>query len=145
MWNCLCPICGNEFVALPAKVFSRHTSSCGCKRISSGESVIESVLRDLGVVYQKEMRFADCRDKYSLPFDFAVYKENEVALLIEYDGEQHFRSVEFFGGEEAFLVRERHDEIKNAYCKSKSIPLLRCNYLDSDMEIKTKITNIIYP
>ena len=30
-WKCICPICGNEFSALPAKVISNHTTSCGCR------------------------------------------------------------------------------------------------------------------
>lgn len=54
---------------------------------------------------------------------------------IEFDGIQHFKPVEFFGGEVGLEGVQRRDNIKTAYCKSKGIKLLRIRY-DEDVEEK---------
>lgn len=53
-WNCICPVCGNEFQALPAKIIANHTTSCGCKIQSSKERIIENHLNKLGAVYRRQ-------------------------------------------------------------------------------------------
>lgn len=144
-WNCICPLCGNIFQALPAKVVENHTTSCGCKIQSSKERIIEHTLKNLGVLYVKEQRFEDCRYKYTLPFDFAVYTDDgKIRCLIEYDGEQHFRPIEFYGGESYFRDVQIRDNIKTQYCKNNNINLLRLNYTHTNKDIITQITNTIY-
>jgi hypothetical protein len=146
MWYCVCPICDEEFIALPAKVIENHTTSCGCKINSSKERIIENYLKELNVDYEKQKRFEDCRYCYSLPFDFAIYNNDKtLRCLIEFDGQQHFKSVDFFGGDDGFEKIKIRDDIKNQYCKDNNIPLLRLNYLYTDNEIKEIITNTIYP
>lgn len=79
-----------------------------------------------------------------LPFDFYIPKNN---ILIEYDGEQHYKSVKMWGGDNAFEKRKLHDSIKTKYCLDNKIKLLRIPYWDFDnideilnSELK-KITN----
>ena len=58
--------------------------------------------------HETQKRFNDCKNKQPLPFDFYINNTNIIHLndtiisidlfCIEYDGEQHFRSIEFFGG-----------------------------------------------
>lgn len=55
-------------------------------------------------------------------------------ICIEYDGEQHFHSVEFFGGNDRFLKVKKNDEIKNSYCKQNGIRLIRVRY-DDDISL----------
>ena len=62
-----------------------------------------------------------------MPFDFYLPDYN---ICIEYDGEEHFQPVEFFGGEEKFQRRIENDEIKNNYCKNNNIKLIRIPYFD---------------
>jgi very-short-patch-repair endonuclease len=50
--------------------------------------------------------------------------------LIEYDGEQHFRPVEAWGGEEKFILQKERDMRKDAYCEEKGVRLLRIPYTD---------------
>ena len=146
MWYCKCTICGNEFVALPAKVMENHTTSCGCQISSSKERIIESYLKELKVAYERQKRFEDCKYRYSLPFDFVIYNDDTtIRCLIEYDGMQHFKPIEYFGGQESFEKTQIRDSIKNEYCKNKNIKLIRVNYLNTDDEIKEIITNTIYP
>lgn len=145
MWRCKCGECGNEFIALPAKIHNGHTTSCGCRKRSSREQLIKTYLQELGLTYKEQYRFSECRDIYTLPFDFAILKDGNPSLLIEYDGIQHFKASNFFGGDIDFNNRLRKDKIKNEFCKSNNIPLLRLPYTLTDDEIKRQIINTIYP
>ena len=53
---------------------------------------------------------------------------------VEYDGEQHFRPVDFFGGIESFQKQIENDALKNRKCKENGFYLFRLkfNYTDSD-------------
>lgn len=145
LWECRCGECGNTFVALPAKVMNGHTTSCGCRRRSSKEELIESILKSRNIDYREQYRIPDCRASYTLPFDFAIFESGSLRLLIEYDGKQHYIPVPHFGGEAGFKKRQERDAAKDAYCKANNITLLRLPYTLTDNEIKNKIINTIYP
>lgn len=142
LWNCKCGLCGENFVALPAKVLNGAITSCGCAKRSSGERLIDSILSDNQVKYYSEYSFDDCKNINKLRFDFFLPEYN---TLIEYQGEQHYRSVPLFGGDEGYKRRQENDRIKRDYCKSNNIKLIEIPYTYSDNKIKETITNIIYP
>lgn len=97
---------------------------CNLENKSKGESKIECILNENKIKYIFQHRFDDCTDKKPLPFDFYIPKLN---MIIEYDGEQHFRSKSIFG-EESFYDTIKHDAIKNSYCEDNNIRLLRIPY-----------------
>jgi len=39
-----------------------------------------------------------------MPFDFAIFKNGKLVCLIEFDGEQHYRPIDFLGGEDKFKI-----------------------------------------
>ena len=43
---------------------------------------------------------------------------------IEYQGIQHYRPIEFFGGEEALSLRQELDEIKKSLCEENGVRLI---------------------
>lgn len=146
LWKCKCGFCGNYFYELPAHIMDGSQKSCGCQGRSSGEALIHKYLTDNNIPFEPQYSFADCRDKHRLLFDFAVFdKHRRLRMLIEFDGQQHFKSIELFGGEAAFEVRQRHDQIKNEYCATNNIPLCRIPYTMTPEEIITLLTNIINP
>ncbi len=102
------------------------------KGVSAGEALAAAVLRelypDLRFVHQKKWK--DCRDKRELPFDF--YDE-ENGLVIEVDGAQHFRPVEYFGGKESYEYVKRHDSMKNRYAAEKDLKLIRIDSSTRDV------------
>lgn len=49
-------------------------------------------------------------------------------MCIEFDGIQHFKEISRFGGYQKFLDTKKRDDIKNKYCKSKNIILIRIRY-----------------
>ena len=117
-------------------------------RISANEEKVRCFLKQQKIKYRREYRFNDCCDIMPLPFDFHL---TDYDMLIEVDGLQHDEPCKMYGGmtdEEAlqnFIYTQKHDKIKNEYCKKKKIPLLRIKEKDikgSD-NFKSLILNFI--
>lgn len=121
---------------------ANHLRGNGCQRckISRGEKFVEEWLQDVRIPYIREYMFANCRNINPLPFDFYLPNEN---LLIEFDGEQHYHPVEFFGGVETFVITQNNDKIKNNFATSSNIPLLRIKYDIPFTEIPFLLTQFI--
>lgn len=145
LWECECGLCSKRFYALPAHVLNGHITSCGCRRMSSREQLIENILIRENVSYRKQYSIPECKDKQVLLFDFALFDGEKMSALIEYDGRQHFEAIEFYGGKVQFDKTVRRDDIKNQYCIENGINLYRLPYTMTDEEIESKITSIIYP
>lgn len=54
----------------------------------------------------------------------------ELELAIEYQGQQHFQAVDFFGGEEALEKNKERDCIKAQKCRDKHVALIYFSYKD---------------
>lgn len=68
-------------------------------------------------------------NKYSLPFDNALLdSDNKLICLFEYQGEQHYKPIKYFGGEEKFKETKLRDQIKKDFCQEHNIPLLIIPY-----------------
>ena len=114
----------------------------GCPKCneSQGEKQITLWLQRYYIVNIPQKRFVDCRDIYTLPFDFYI---PELNICIEYQGEQHYRPVNFGGisDEEAynnFLKTQYHDEIKRNYCVDNNIKLVCVPYWEDVDEYLNK-------
>lgn len=130
--------CGHEW-DLRAGTFLSNGRRCPYCKASRGEMRILTYLETRGYVFSREYKIDDCRDKERLPFDFKV-KGTTQMVLIEYDGEHHFRPVVYSGNiaraERQLRDRQRKDRIKTDYCRANGIPLIRINYTQFD-EIET--------
>lgn len=106
-----------------------HLKGQGCPicRLSRGEIQIHNFLKKRNIEYEYEKKFMGCEDKLQLTFDFYIPNLN---CCIEYDGEQHFNPVSYFGGQERFKDIQRKDEIKNIFCKKSNIKLIRIPYFN---------------
>lgn len=92
------------------------------KTYSKGELAIADFLSKNNIVYEKEYSLSNGqRLDFYLP---------DKKIAIEFDGEQHFKSNEFFGGEESFEKRKHYDNLKNLYCLENNIELIRISYKD---------------
>jgi len=111
-----------------------NLQGCPICKTSKGENEIIYYLEKNKISYIREKRFNDCRDKYTLPFDFYLSEYN---LCIEYDGIQHYKPIKYFGGDKKFKLIKNHDKIKTKFCKEKFIDLERINY-DEKIEFKIK-------
>ena len=63
-------------------------------------------------------------------FDFAIIKDKELICLIEYQGKQHYDSLDFFGGENALKKQKKYDDLKREYCRNNNIKLIEIPYWD---------------
>lgn len=120
----ICPQGHNIRMSWTLFKMGTRCQKCNC---SSGESEISHILDKYNLEYIMQYTFPDCKDQKVLPFDFYVPAKNS---CIEFDGEQHYKSYERFGGEDSFKIRQKHDEIKNVYCKEHGISLIRIPYWD---------------
>jgi len=105
---------------------SHHYNGSGCPicRESKGERDIRLFLTNKNIFFIQQYRFPDCKDKRSLPFDFYLPSIN---TCIEFDGEQHFKIKNQWGGEDGLLDRQKKDKVKNEYCIKNNIKLIRLN------------------
>jgi hypothetical protein len=119
-----CKVCGCEWFAKPNDILR----GCGCPKCnqSHGEQAVQQWLEKHQIIFTPQHRFNDCRDKYPLPFDFYLPQHN---ICIEYNGKQHYEPVDYFGGQDAFEVRQYHDQIKQYYCQKNNISLIIISYL----------------
>lgn len=130
MCRCKCE-CGNEIAVVGASLTSGHTKSCGCLT-SYMNMFISQLLSKKNIEYQQEYR-VQIGEQY-FRFDFYLPQYN---LIIEYDGEQHFKPVRFCGdneerNSEIFKKTQQSDQIKNQYCLDKHYDLLRIPYTERE-------------
>ena len=112
------------------------TQGCPICSESKGEYKVRMYLEKNNIKYIIRYTFKDCRNIYTLPFDFYL---PDYIMCIEYDGIQHFESIDFFGGQETLSNNKIRDNIKTKYCKENDINLLRIRY---DENISTKLIQI---
>lgn len=135
----LCGICGtNTFITSLDDYFNHNTNRCRkCSKSESvGELLISKVLDEYNIVYERQKKFSDCTFKRQLPFDFYLTEYN---TLIEFDGQQHYNPI--YGNNTLMQVQER-DCIKDNYCKTKNIKLIRIPYWDRDNIEKIIVNNL---
>jgi len=99
------------------------------KKQSKGETMIKNILDSMGVRYEREKLHSDLKYKGYLRFDFEIIHNNR-RFVVEFDGEQHRRAVDFFGGEKALALTKIRDQIKNNYCEDNNITMIRIDTLD---------------
>ena len=121
IWKCKCD-CGNITYASTHNLNSGSKKSCGCL-VSAGENKIEKILQENNINYKKQYIFKDLKRKGYLKFDFAIFKNQELYCLIEYQGSQHFdEACSWYPGES--------DKMKKEYCEEKGISLIEIPYTD---------------
>jgi very-short-patch-repair endonuclease len=117
-----CPVHG-DFNQTPLS----HLQGNGCPRCSEsrGEREISKFLEKHKISFERQKKFKECKNKFELPFDFYI---PSARICIEFDGEQHFSPLPFFGGIDAYERLKINDKIKNDYCEDNYINLVRIRY-----------------
>lgn len=130
--------CGNLFYT-SYNMFKNLDINC-CKRcreeknsISKGEIKIEQWLNDNKIKYETQYTFDSLKNSHKLRFDFAILnKENNIKLLIEYDGKQHYGLGNFTSDEDEMIAQYnrvlQNDYIKNEFCFTNGYSILRIPY-----------------
>lgn len=132
-WLCLCE-CGNSRAVLANSLTTGKSLSCGCWKQSKLEMLVNKYLQEtgmtLGVDYSQQSTYNDLVgiNKGKLRFDFTIYEDGEIFCFVECQGEQHYRPIKYFGGENKFEIQQCHDQAKMLYAESLGVPLVEIPY-----------------
>lgn len=91
------------------------------RKITIGEQKIKDFLKNNKIKYKKEKTFNNLKDKSYLRYDFYLPDYN---LLIEYDGEHHYKNIYHYGEENNLDRVKKHDKMKDNYAKEHNIDLI---------------------
>lgn len=137
VWHCRCD-CGNETDVLSLLLKEGFVKSCGCLSVSHAERIMVTYLTDHGLNFEPQYYIkglSGCHGGY-LKFDFALFENSELAFLIELDGIQHYKPVDYFGGVAKYEDGKMNDSLKDNWALKHNVPLIRINVskcrLDSD-------------
>lgn len=130
-WNCICD-CGNQYIASGKSLRNGDIQSCGCLK-SIGEQKINNLLQANNIAYEREKIFDDFK-----PYRYDFYVNNN--YIIEYDGKQHFQNYSWGGETHTLQESQKRDALKNEYCFTHNIPLIRIPYTHlKDLQIEDLI------
>ena len=104
-----------------------HLGGNGCPKCktSMGERKVIKYLIEHNIKYEYQKKFIGCKRQNYLPFDFYLPNYN---ICIEYDGEQHYCIIKYWGDKDGFMKRQENDKIKTDFCKDNNIKLIRIKY-----------------
>ena len=132
--KCRCKIDGCIWYAPPHDLLKY--SGCPVCSSSKGENRIATYLYKNNYEYIAQKTFGDLKGikKGHLSYDFYIPSKN---ILIEYQGQQHERPVDFLNmgqkyAEECFKRQKKHDELKRKYAERHNIKMLEIWYWDFD-------------
>ena len=136
-----CLKCNNEWSTTPHSL----TKGTGCPscNISKGENKVSEYLKTNKIYYQPQKKYDSLLGvgNGKLSYDFYLPTYN---ILIEYQGEQHIRAREHFGGECQLEIQKEHDKRKKEYALNNGIKLLEIWYWDFDNIIEILTREIFY-
>lgn len=134
-WKCVCS-CGHTCVVSGSNLKTGNTTSCGCMNASFNEMLIDKILSNSGVRYEREAKFADLLAPSGNPlrFDFKVCTTDGF-FLIEYQGSQHYFEQAGIGKFE----RDYSDNAKRKYCAENNIELVEITYQNDTEQVMYNI------
>lgn len=118
--------CGFIWKCLPSSILAFH--GCPKCKLSRGETRIANWLTLNHISYSIQHKFKNSEIP-NYPFDFYL-KYNDKQYCIEYQGEQHYKPVNRFGGEQAFQNQLIRDKKKKNFCNNNNIILIEIPYTD---------------
>lgn len=138
--QCRCLDCGQTFMAIPRNLTTRKT--CPLCTVSKGEDKIRDFLIQNNITFEREKTFANLIGVGGgkLRFDFYLPSNK---TLIEYNGIQHEKPIDFGGkgidfAETKYKTQYKNDSIKKDFANEQGLKLIEIWYYDFD-----KITSIL--
>lgn len=136
----LCIICPKhgEFWQIPSNHLQLRQNCPKCTKQYKGQMYLykrmcelfgeENVLYEFGAKWLGKLKLDICVPKYN--------------FAIEYDGEQHYRPIKWFGGQSGYECIKSRDSRKQQLCSENNIHLLRIRYSATFESIDYFITEL---
>jgi len=140
MYKCRCD-CGEELLVSSTELRAKRKSCCAHCKTSLGCIIIETLLQENSIDFQKEYTIYDTYNNEPMQkyrFDFFLPSYN---IIIEYDGEQHSKPIKYWGGLEGLKATQRRDRIKTNYCLDNGITIIRIPYTHTNIIIDDLLEN----
>jgi hypothetical protein len=143
IYKCKCD-CGNTITVVGASLKSEHTTSCGCINTKYNKIIKDYIISlNYNVLQEYYIDLSEYNNSYAR-FDIYV---PDLRLVIEYDGEGHFKPIDWSGKgiEEAITLLEatqQRDKLKDMYCYDNNMFILRIPYTEQN-NIKQLINETI--
>ena len=111
-----------------------HKKGQGCKKCareqnsSKGIRYLLSLLQKMNHKYGIEIPFPGMIYKKPLSVDIVLYltvNNHSLSIAIEFDGLQHVKNTDLWGGEKALQKTQHRDYLKDLYCVNNGICMLR--------------------
>ena len=109
-----------------------HMEGFGCPICSftRGEQAIYNYLSEHDIQFEYQYEFAST-DLFSSNTKFRVdFWLEKLNTIIEYNGEQHYKPVSIYGGEERYTIQQERDESLRIFCNQNNITLIEVPYWD---------------
>lgn len=131
-YRCRCD-CGNIVEVSSSSLISGNKKTCGLHN-SFGELQICSILMNKNISFTHEYSFPDLLSEngHKLRFDFAIFNNNILLCLIEYQGSQHYiASNRQWNTQDNLLLVQSRDQQKRIYCQNNGYDLYEIKYTDN--------------
>jgi len=131
-----CKMCQKFFWQTP----HNHLHGCGCPscRHKRAERRTSMWLTYNTFKYETQWTYTDLvgmSEYRRLSYDFYLPEHN---TLIECDGGQHFKAVDWFGGDVGYKRQQEHDRRKTQYAIDNNIKLIRIRYDESVNDVLSR-------
>ena len=132
-----CEICNNIWMTKPGNILMGG----GCPNCKNkGERLLKELLETYivsPIIHHKTFKFND--RKYIVDFYIEI---NNRRIIIERQGEQHYRPVNLFGGSPAFKKQLKRDDELRQYCRENNIELYEIPFWLSNEDVINKVKEI---
>lgn len=144
-WICKCS-CGSEVIVQANHLTDGSIQSCGCT-LSRGEDKIANFLIKNNIIFKRQYY----KDNWYLSsghhprFDFAIFKDDKLLGVIEYNGSQHYTyrtNINTWNTKEQMEQTQQYDKEKQNICLKEHLPFLIIPYTDFN-KIEDKVKEFI--
>lgn len=131
-FNFICPKHGEVKI----KARSLLYNNCGCPKChqSIGEIKVKNYLESNNISYVEQYKIRTDENIRISGYAYVDFYLPDKNMIIEYNGIQHYKPIERFGGELIFDSQQKRDNYIRWYCYLNNIYLLELSYLDDNLE-----------
>jgi len=134
----ICPKHGDFYKHAGTHIGKQRPGGCYFCKTSRGEIIVKKILNKNKINFTYQKTFPGMKYINELECDFYLKDFNTV---IEYNGEQHYKSNDFFGGINGFIEQQKRDKIKYEYLEKMKIKLIIVKYNISENDVESYILN----